>query len=254
MSKASIKDPSIGIRPSAKFIEFIKTLNDQSVRLPDNLQKLYEAFTEDTRPRNRSTETVSSAVSIGVYTDEERKLLLALSDETFQGSTDLDKCLESLCVHQADDDGDDNNEIHSDIETFAPDKRISKNKARQLRAKQRHKEMAKLTLNMIDMKWIYNYLCERRKIDASMPYLHELIDGSQLILPPNEIVERNPELEARCQRLKLEQDEQKYRQMTKNVDSSRTYEPEETISYQGNSLMTTSKRTILQFLLTFNAI
>lgn len=254
MSKTTIKNPTIGIRPSPKLIDFIKSLEDHpEVDLPENLLKVYQAFTQDTRPRNvYKPSSESSLSSVGVYSEDEKQLLVALSDETFQGSTDLENCMKSLSVHVSNSDGNtDEDSHHSDVETLAPHERISKNKARQIRAKQRQRELAKLTLNLADLKWLYCHLNDARQKTATagdadanaaativtaadaVPYLHELVEGSQLILPANEIVERNPELEARCQRLKLEQDEYKYRQMTKNVDCARTYEPEETISYQG---------------------
>lgn len=239
MSKTTIKNPSIAIRPSPKLVDFIKSLEDHpDVELPENLLKVYQAFTQDTRPRNvckQSSESSSSTV--GVYSEDEKQLLVALSDDTFQGSTDLEKCMSSLSVQVSNSDGTDDDSHHSDVETLAPHERISKNKARQIRAKQRQRELAKLTLNLADLKWLYCHLNDaRQKATATaetVPYLHELVEGSQLILPANEIVERNPELEARCQRLKLEQDEYQYRQMTKNVDCARAHEPNETISYQG---------------------
>lgn len=63
-------------------------------------------------------------------------------------------------------------------------------------------------------------------------FLCDLIEDSELKLPENEIVERNPELEKRIQRLKAQQEQRVYNSMTKNVDSSRRYQPEETISFQ----------------------
>lgn len=228
MSKEAIKNPSVGIRPSQELINFIKSLDDPSIDLPENLLKLYQAFTQDTRTRNVCKQTALEGG--GVYTDEEKKLMIAMSDDGFQGSTDLGKCLESLSIASCDEDiGDD----FSNVETLRPDEKISKNKARQMRAKQRQKEASKLTLNLFDLKWLHKYLTDAREIDTSIPFLHELVEGSQLVLPANEITERNPELEARCKLLKRQQDDQAYRQMTKNVDCTRTYEPEETISYQG---------------------
>lgn len=241
MSKASIKNPLIGVRPSPKLIEFIKTLDDPSVDLPENLLKVYQAFSQDTRPRTVYKSNESGA-SVDVYSDEEKQLMVALSDNTFQGSTDLEKSMKSLSVQVCNTGDDDDDSLHSDVETLAPDERISKNKARQIRAKQRQKELAKLTLNLADLKWLQRHLDDERQKATKdddddnsttiVPYLYELVEGSQLILPANEIVERNPELEARCQRLKLEQDEYKYRQMTKNVDCARTFEADETIAYQ----------------------
>ncbi|XP_055310233.1 transmembrane protein 199 isoform X2 [Sitodiplosis mosellana] len=207
MVKVSIKDQSIGIKPSEKLIDFIKSsLNDVSIDLPENLLKVYEAFTQDIQKRNIYKQPIPTEA----LTEEERKLLIALSDDTFQNTTDLQKCLESLSVYTChDDENNSNSEIEEIVSTGG--ERISKNKARQIRAKQREKELSKLTLNLSDLKWLHQYL---------------------LVLPSNEYTERNPELEARCQRLKREQDDLIYRLMTKNVDCSRSHEPEETISYQ----------------------
>lgn len=63
-------------------------------------------------------------------------------------------------------------------------------------------------------------------------YLCDVIDGADFKLPENEVVARNPVLEKRIQRLMREQEQRVYNSMTKNVDSSRKFEPEETISYQ----------------------
>lgn len=225
MGKASITSPFIEIRPSEKMIEFIQTLNDSSVHLPENLLRIYQAFTQDTKTRPICKQSIPDCA----FSEEEKKLLIALSDDAFQCETDLEISLNELCIDSA--RTDESNE--SDTETVSSNEPISKNKSRQMRAKQRQKELSNLTLNLIDLKWIHKYLNEARKSDPKIDYLHEIIKGSQLILPQNEITERNPDLEARCQRLKREQDDLKYRMMTKNVDCSRSYEPEETISYQG---------------------
>jgi Endoplasmic reticulum-based factor for assembly of V-ATPase len=63
-------------------------------------------------------------------------------------------------------------------------------------------------------------------------FLCDLIAGAELRLPENEVIERNPELEKRIQRLKAQQEQRVYDSMTKNVDSRRKYEPEETIAFQ----------------------
>lgn len=227
MVKSSIKDQSISIKPSERLIYFIKSLDDVSIDLPENLLKVYGAFTQDTRKRNICKQTIPNKA----LTEDERKLLIALSDDTFQNTTDLQKCFESLSVNS---NHDDKNDSTSEIEEMiSAGERISKHKARQIRAKQREKELSKLTLNLSDLKWLHQYLLIARRTDNSVGYLHELIEGSQLILPSNEFTERNPELEERCQRLKREQDDQRYRLMTRNVDCTRSYEPEDTISYQG---------------------
>lgn len=233
MVKSSIKDQSIGVKPSERFIDFIRSLDDVSVDLPENLLKFYLALTQDTNKRMIFKESIVPKT----LTEEERNLLTALSDDTFQNSTDLSKVLQSLSVDSIISDGNDEdikqNKCSTDNEIMQDGERISKNKIHQMRAEQRENQLSKLTLNLSDLKWIHQYLLNTRNDNDSVIYLHELIEGSQLILPSNEIIERNPELEARCQLLKQEQDEQKYRLMTKNVDRSRLHEPEDTISYQG---------------------
>lgn len=225
MLKNTIKDPSIAIKPSAKLIDFIKTLDDASIDLPENLLNVYRGFTKDNQMRTISREPIPSIA----YTEVEKNLLNSLQNDVSKND-ELDECLRSLNLKINDDDDDDSS---SDVESLSVhDKSISKNKARINRAKQRQKDLSKLYLSLNDLKWLHQYLANVRKTEESVGYLHELIADSQLILPKNVMIERNPELEARCQRLKREQEEQSYRMMTKNVDCSRTHIPEDTISYQ----------------------
>jgi hypothetical protein len=71
----------------------------------------------------------------------------------------------------------------------------------------------------------------KSELDEST-YLCDLIDGAELRLPENEIVERNPVLEKRIQRLKAEQEQRIYNSMTKNIDNRRKFIPEDTIAFQ----------------------
>uniref|UniRef100_A0A182QXE2 Endoplasmic reticulum-based factor for assembly of V-ATPase n=1 Tax=Anopheles farauti TaxID=69004 RepID=A0A182QXE2_9DIPT len=87
-------------------------------------------------------------------------------------------------------------------------------------------------LSLGDVQWLYTTLNEMRQTDTTVPYLHTLLAGCLLKLPENPIQERNPELEARCQRLRKEQEDREYQRMTKNVDTVRKHMPEDTISYQ----------------------
>ncbi|XP_060067373.1 transmembrane protein 199-like [Ylistrum balloti] len=51
-------------------------------------------------------------------------------------------------------------------------------------------------------------------------YLHEILQDSDICLPCVKLPPRNPELEARIQRLKAEQENKRYKEMTRNVDKS----------------------------------
>lgn len=59
-------------------------------------------------------------------------------------------------------------------------------------------------------------------------HLHEILEDSEVYFPPLKEPERNPELVARLERLKAEQENQRYREMTENVGSK---------PYGGDSLL-----------------
>lgn len=83
-----------------------------------------------------------------------------------------------------------------------------------------------------DLRWLSQALGILRSKAIVDVYLNDLLENCYLDLPKNEIVERNPELEARCQRLREEQQNLEYRKMTKNVDATLKHYPEDTVAYQ----------------------
>jgi len=60
----------------------------------------------------------------------------------------------------------------------------------------------------------------QRDDEAPCHYLHEVLRGSTVHIPELPKPERNPELEARCQRLRLDQQEKAYQEMVTNVSGS----------------------------------
>lgn len=87
-------------------------------------------------------------------------------------------------------------------------------------------------LDIADIKWLHANVVE----GLAEVFLHELVSGEDIVLPEPETLPRNPELEARIQRLKVQQMEREYRSMTKNVDSVRVNYPEDSIAYQSKLL------------------
>lgn len=81
-------------------------------------------------------------------------------------------------------------------------------------------------LKIDDINWLSN-LCEKINVN-----LHNHLLVSDICFPENEIIERNKELEKRCEKLKHQQENQMYKNMTKNVDNIRLRHPEDTIAYQ----------------------
>lgn len=73
----------------------------------------------------------------------------------------------------------------------------------------------KLSLTTEEIKWCHTKMKERGIPDR----VHELLSESEIILPKYEPPPRNPELEARVQRLRFEQENREYKNMTKSVDS-----------------------------------
>lgn len=218
MSKGSIKDPSIKLKPSEKLIEFMITLSDEA-ELPENIWKFIQLA------GGKVGKIASEVVAKPSFSKDE---INVLNDLPKIGSTSTEFNFADLCI----DDDDSDDELTDNVENLNS-KPISKSQALKQKRLQKLKERARLTINLNDVKWLNEKLAEKRNVDADFDlYLNELLNGSRLVLPKNEILERNPVLEARCVRLRLEQEARMYNAMTKNVDSSRTKLPDDTISYQ----------------------
>jgi len=93
-------------------------------------------------------------------------------------------------------------------------------------------KIANATLKIEDFRWLNKYLKENRKTATKKIYLHELFDDSDVILPTPKEMPRNPELEARIQKLAAQQNNREYQAMTKSIDSSRKFLPEDSVAYQ----------------------
>ncbi|CAF1294216.1 unnamed protein product [Rotaria magnacalcarata] len=66
-------------------------------------------------------------------------------------------------------------------------------------------------------------LLEAYKLSDKENYLHEILAGSDLFVPAYIEPERNPELNARVEKLKAQQANREYDEMTKNVNFNRIY-------------------------------
>lgn len=72
-----------------------------------------------------------------------------------------------------------------------------------------------IRLTTEEVEWCHTKIRECSKSER----IHELLSESQIILPKYEPPARNPELEARVQRLRFEQENREYKSMTKSVDA-----------------------------------
>ena len=87
-------------------------------------------------------------------------------------------------------------------------------------------------LNLQDLHWLYSYMQKDNEDKSEKVYLHNILEGSEIVLPKNSEIPRNAELEKRCERLRASQQNREYNSMTKNVDNVRRKHPEDTISFQ----------------------
>lgn len=88
----------------------------------------------------------------------------------------------------------------------------------------------KSTIELGRLKYAYDLVNKSSKDKKNQIYLNDIL--VDIVLPVNEIRERNPILEKRCEQLRIDQEQREYKSMTKNVDSSRKHMPEETIAFQ----------------------
>lgn len=208
MSKSTITDTRVKIRPSEKLVKFIATLKNES-SMPKNVFEIYQYTTKDKKNRKTLTDI---DIPIAKLTESELELIDSLKSKS---EITLDN---SKNIFLSDEKDEEVNEIDHE----------SKKKSKF------HKKEEEYYLNLTDIKWLNELLIKKREKSDTKVYLHELMINSKLILPQNEIVERDPVLEARCQRLRLEQSAREYKAMTKNVDNARKHIPEDTIAFQSN--------------------
>ena len=91
------------------------------------------------------------------------------------------------------------------------------------------------TFSVSDVAWIRDYMAENqtelKKKWLGFRHFHEMMEKCVVLLPEPVIPPRNPELEARIQRLKAEQAERDYKKMTYNIAGKQSY-TEEPLSNQ----------------------
>jgi len=73
-------------------------------------------------------------------------------------------------------------------------------------------------LDVADVRWIF----EKRSEIGEGKRFHELLSECEVVLPSPVLPPRNPELEARVQRLRAEQEDREYRAMVAGIDKATT--------------------------------
>ncbi|XP_050326324.1 uncharacterized protein LOC126756682 [Bactrocera neohumeralis] len=209
MTKTSIADTRVRMRPSLRLLQLIEEHKDTITEIPENLAKVLK--TNDFHIEN--------------------SIELLGSDSVNKENIDL-KLLRRV-EELLDDDVPKTNspKASHDSEETKETKLIA----------------TENFLYLSDLRWLKLWLKQLREKKGLDIFLHDLIDTCRLYLPMNEVIERNPELEARCQRLREQQQNKEYLDMTKNVDSTLKYVPEDTIAYQVKA-MNSQMIAVLQFI------
>ncbi|EDW16345.1 uncharacterized protein LOC6574856 [Drosophila mojavensis] len=199
MLKSTIVDTRVRLRPSKKLLNLLDKQKEHLKELPANLAKILEK------------NGYSIANSTRIIRD----------DEIVCKRPQIDvKLLKKLTAN-------------------LPDVPSSAQEINELPEEEEEEPKQPLTgdfLYLNDLHFLNSTLTELRKNNITNVYLYELIESCELILPENEYKPRNPELEARCQRLRDEQQNREYHKMTKNVDATLKHIPEDTVAYQLKSI------------------
>lgn len=212
MLKSTIIDTSVRIIPSENLVNFLKVHTKQEGLMPENVQEILGK----TKIKEVLQETEIKPLK---FTQKELDALQELNQTNVRTENSSQE------PEIEDNSG-------SGVESISEESPQVKDVPVEPEITEKHIPDTRPYLSTSDLKWIFNLLQERRKIDPDIPYLNELLQGSEMILPENHYVERNPELEERCKRLRKEQEQREYNKMTKNVDNVRKRDPEDTIGYQ----------------------
>lgn len=194
MTKISIADTRVRVRPTLKLLQLIEQHKDTITEIPENLTKVLK--TNGFHIENGIDLLDSDSIK-----KEHIDLKLLRSVEEL-----LDKDVSKTDSPKANHNCEDKETELNATENF---------------------------LYLSDLRWLKLWLTQLREKKGLDIFLYDLIENCRLYLPMNEVIKRNPELEARCQRLREQQQNKEYLDMTKNVDSTLKYVPEDTIAYQG---------------------
>lgn len=192
-SITTIKDTRIKVKASKELIKLLENNKTHLNNIPENIRKFLQ------------TQDIKLSLNVEV-----------LQDDKATKTTDINiKLLKEILKAEP---------------TNTPNK--DKQDKDSSKKSQSLKSSEELHLYLSDLRWLSNFLGTLRKQQGLEVYLNDLLETCELELPENEVIRRNPVLEARCQRLREEQQNLEYRKMTKNVDATLKHYPEDTVAYQ----------------------
>ncbi|KAH8420902.1 hypothetical protein KR222_008674 [Zaprionus bogoriensis] len=198
MSKSSIVDTRIRVRPSKKLLQFLDEQRPHLTDMPANVANIL---------KQKGYKLPANAKILKEKPELKRPVL----DSAL---------LEKLTANVSD----------------LPPENHSEEDATEEEEEQQSQPADGYFLYLDDLHWFHETMSALRDKNLTNLFLYELLESCELILPENELTPRNPELEARCQRLRQEQQNREYQKMTKNVDATLKHHPEDTVAYQLKSI------------------
>ncbi|XP_046962202.1 uncharacterized protein LOC124531731 isoform X1 [Vanessa cardui] len=212
--KGSIVDTNIKIYPTETLIKFLKTITP-SDELPHNISEIVTGNNKATFKTYSSDETKPIHLSSSEI-DYLKKIKESHPDIVSDETISTPPVTETNTKVEGNKDEKDGNNKSDEKPDMTSEKKNSD-----------------VFLVTADIDWLYNHLkVKRDNGEKNIPYLHTLLEGARIEVPENETIKRNPVLEARCVKLRAQQEAREYRKMTKGVDNVRMRFPEDNISYQ----------------------
>lgn len=247
--KGSLVNTHLRIYPSEYFTTFLKSLPNEE-NIPPNILKIIGKnnkgnLNEDsTQPKKiyftdedlKNIENIGSYVKANTVSEPVKEPVACNKDEESEIEKEKSGDTPEKQVKDSKEKGDKNKpkKKKSDnvkLDKDAIEKQDSENSTEENSSKDRGP-----FLSTSDMDWLYFHLQKRRSKGDDVPYVHNLIEGASIEMPENKVLVRNPELEARCVKLRAQEEARAYRRMTKGVDNVRMNFPEDSISYQMKQL------------------
>lgn len=239
--KGSLVDTQLRIYPRESLLAFLKTLTDED-DIPANILKAIGKNAKEstdfinnsniplTRKDFENLNKIKQLVTDKFKTETGAVKQDMLDDEIDTKNSDEGIEVDSKTIEKTDDKSKDEVKKTPFRTTSDIDWQEVDNKPDDKSIDEIVPEIPYLTTSDID--WLYNYLQKQKSNNQDVPYLHDLLAGAHIEVPENRVIKRNPVLEARCVKLRKQQEAREYRKMTKTVDNVRLRFPEDSISYQ----------------------
>lgn len=240
-SIGSLVDTKLKIFPSTNLLNYLNTISIDD-KTPINIARLVKGKEYEGNHKTTKEDTNKTPVHLNTNDIENLDKIKAIieakndkhTEESDENSSKYDVIEEEKT--EKDTSKEESSEKNKKNETSKKTEPDDKSGEKQKLNKEDPEQEDKLYITTADVDWLYAHLQQKRKSnvdgDKTVPYLHVLLEGAFIETPENQVLKRDPILEARCVKLRAQQEARDYRKMTKSVDNVRMRFPEDSISYQ----------------------